>query len=297
MYDTIRTLVTPWKGLLILMRKVALVCATLAALLLVAVVGLGLYGQNSATHTKNDLTEETAIAQQLLKVKKSAEKEKSNQLVALADEQLSQLPETSRDLANETAVEDESLEDSLSSTSNTLIDQAFTTEDTQLRVFLLDSSMKLWNEGLAEKTVEGNYPQALAERVKHLDTCQPAKDETAAPESVSQVMTGLDKYSYAASLFNARADVDGYREDIAQAVETANENATKVRAQVNDTLSCAYQLPARQAAYQVAGKDPQAELEALKTQVKDAVDAALKDPAVTNEQALTELLVLQKSFK
>lgn len=278
------------------MRKIALACASLAALLLVAVLGLGFYGQNSSAQTKNDLAEETNIAQELTQVKASAEQEKSDKIAQLAQQQLDQLPQTSRNLATENADISVSLKDSLTSASNELLETAFTTDDVQLRTFLFDSATDLWDEGVAEKVVSDDYPSALADRVETLSVCEPVKDGAEAPESVAQVRESLDQLTYAASLFSARADVDGYSEDETTAVNAVNDEAGLLRNRTSDAFSCAYKVPARKAAYEVDSKDPQATLNSLKSTVKDEVESALADSAVTDEKALTELLVLQKKF-
>lgn len=232
------------------MRRLAIICASILTLLLVAVLGLGLYGKHTSKQTADALQTETNIAQQLLTLQETAKQHGHTELAHSADEQLAQLPASARQLASQAPTDPDQKSEPravLPEVTDTLLNTAYATDDAALRAFLVTASDELWAQGQAEKIVTEKYPPALQERVEKLGTCTPADNRPEAPKTLAQVLDTLNALSYATGLYDARAELENYSSELEDRITELAQESNTWYGRSSSEFSCSYQLPAHPA--------------------------------------------------
>lgn len=264
----------------------------LLACLLVVFLVLGWQGTQRQERIKADLAGQTAIALHLKTVREAAETEGKDALVIALDDSLAQLAPAARDLAGTQKAEP--LPQQLKTSADALVQFGLETDSVEDRARALTAVTRMWNTARSEGIVDGEYPQALAQKVKELEssTCATPQGQTPEPSSaLAQMQGALYEMNYVSEVYAARSN-NGYSAVATRALTLAEQSAT-LRDTVTPVLLCSQRLEAIQPSYPtVAPEQAESQLSDLTDALTDSSLATLSDPSIRTEENGLEIIAL-----
>ncbi|HCN39874.1 hypothetical protein [Rothia sp. (in: high G+C Gram-positive bacteria)] len=273
-------------------RSLPKIFAALLALILLALVAVGLTGQRKSEQTRAELETQSAIAAQLLSLQEAGE---DGELGVAITASLETLAPAAREF-EAVQVSDGSgrrVEQSL----DALLSLGFDAQTTADRERALMAAVRVWQGAVADGLVEGNYPSALEQRLEGLegfvcDNPNPAPVEGAVSEPVLHLQDALGQLGYVAEVYAARAG-----QEYGEVAETAGswaKFAETLEGELSPILSCEGLLQAPAASYPLAEPaDASTQLDATLAAITANAQAALGDSALPTEADRVELLLVK----
>lgn len=273
-------------------RSLPKIFAALLALILLALVAVGLTGQRKSEQTRAELETQSAIAAQLLSLQEAGE---DGELGVAITASLETLAPAAREF-EAVQVSDGSgrrVEQSL----DALLSLGFDAQTTADRERALMAAVRVWQGAVADGLVEGNYPSALEQRLEGLegvvcDNPNPAPVEGAVSEPVLHLQDALGELGYVAEVYAARAG-----QEYGEVAETAGswaKLAETLEGELSPILSCEGLLRAPAASYPLAEPaDASTQLDATLAAITANAQAALGDSALPTEADRVELLLVK----
>lgn len=273
-------------------RSLPKIFAALLALILLALVAVGLTAQKKSDQTRAELETQSAIAAQLLSLRETGE---DGELGVAITASLETLAPAAREF-EAVQVSDGSgsrVEKSL----DALLSLGFDAQTTADRERALMTAVRVWQGAAADGLVEGNYPSALEQRLEGLegvvcDNPNPAPVEGAVSEPVLYLQDALGQLGYVTEVYAARAG-----QEYGEVAETAGswaKFAETLEGELSPILSCEGLLQAPAASYPLAEPaDASTQLDATLAAITTNAQAALGDSALPTESDRVELLLVK----
>lgn len=273
-------------------RSLPKIFAALLALILLALVAVGLTAQRKSEQTRAELETQSAIAAQLLSLQAAGE---DGELGVAITASLETLAPAAREF-EAVQVSDGSgsrVEQSL----DALLSLGFDAQTTADRERALMTAVRVWQGAAADGLVEGNYPSALEQRLEGLegvvcDNPNPAPVEGAVSEPVLHLQDALGQLGYVTEVYAARAG-----QEYGEVAETAGswaKFAETLEGELSPILSCEGLLQAPAASYPLAEPaDASTQLDATLAAITTNAQAALGDSALPTEADRVELLLVK----
>lgn len=273
-------------------RSLPKIFAALLALILLALVAVGLTAQRKSEQTRAELETQSAIAAQLLSLQEAGE---DGELGVAITASLETLAPAAREF-KVVQVSDGSgsrVEQSL----DALLSLGFDTQNAADRERALMTAVRVWQGAAADGLVEGNYPSALEQRLEGLegvvcDNPNPAPVEGAVSEPVLHLQDALGQLGYVTEVYAARAG-----QEYGEVAETAGswaKFAETLEGELSPVLSCEGLLRAPAASYPLAEPaDASTQLDATLAAITTNAQAALGDSALPTEADRVELLLVK----
>lgn len=273
-------------------RSLPKIFAALLALILLALVAVGLTAQKKSEQTRAELETQSAIAAQLLSLQEAGE---DGELGVAITASLETLAPAAREF-EAVQVSDGSgsrVEQSL----DALLSLGFDAQTAADRERALMAAVRVWQGAAADGLVEGNYPSALEQRLEGLegvvcDNPNPAPVEGAVSEPVLHLQDALGQLGYVAEVYAARAG-----QEYGEVAETAGNRAKladTLEGELSPILSCEGLLRAPAASYPLAEPaDASTQLDAALAAITANAQAALGDSALPTEADRVELLLVK----
>ncbi|MEX3631280.1 hypothetical protein [Rothia sp. LK2492] len=273
-------------------RSLPKIFAALLALILLALVAVGLTAQRKSEQTRAELETQSAIAAQLLSLQEAGE---DGELGVAITASLETLAPAAREF-KVVQVSDGSgsrVEQSL----DALLSLGFDTQNAADRERALMTAVRVWQGAAADGLVEGNYPSALEQRLEGLegvvcDNPNPAPVEGAVSEPVLHLQDALGQLGYVTEVYAARAG-----QEYGEVAETAGswaKFAETLEGELSPILSCEGLLQAPAASYPLAEPaDASTQLDATLAAITTNAQAALGDSALPTEADRVELLLVK----
>lgn len=273
-------------------RSLPKIFAALLALILLALVAVGLTAQKKSDQTRAELETQSAIAAQLLSLQEAGE---DGELGVAITASLETLAPAAREF-EAVQVSDGSgsrVEQSL----DALLSLGFDAQTTADRERALMTAVRVWQGAAADGLVEGNYPSALEQRLEGLegvvcDNPNPAPVEGAVSEPVLHLQDALGQLGYVTEVYAARAG-----QEYGEVAETAGswaKFAETLEGELSPILSCEGLLQAPAASYPLAEPaDASTQLDATLAAITTNAQAALGDSALPTEADRVELLLVK----
>lgn len=273
-------------------RSLPKIFAALLALILLALVAVGLTAQRKSEQTRAELETQSAIAAQLLSLQEAGE---DGELGVAITASLETLAPAAREF-EAVQVSDGSgsrVEQSL----DALLSLGFDAQTTADRERALMTAVRVWQGAAADGLVEGNYPSALEQRLEGLegvvcDNPNPAPVEGAVSEPVLHLQDALGQLGYVSEVYAARAG-----QEYGEVAETAGswaKFAETLEGELSPILSCEGLLQAPAASYPLAEPaDASTQLDATLAAITTNAQAALGDSALPTEADRVELLLVK----
>lgn len=273
-------------------RSLPKIFAALLALILLALVAVGLTAQKKSEQTRAELETQSAIAAQLLSLRETGE---DGELGVAITASLETLAPAAREF-EAVQVSDGSgsrVEKSL----DALLSLGFDAQTAADRERALMAAVRVWQGAVADGLVEGNYPPALEQRLEGLegvvcDNPNPAPAEGAVSEPVLHLQDALGQLGYVSEVYAARAgQEDG---EVAETAGNRAKFADTLEGELSPILSCEGLLQAPAASYPLAEPaDASTQLDATLTAITTNAQAALGDSALPTEADRVELLLVK----
>lgn len=273
-------------------RSLPKIFAALLALILLALVAVGLTAQRKSEQTRAELETQSEIAAQLLSLQAAGE---DGELGVAITASLETLAPAAREF-EAVQVSDGSgsrVEQSL----DALLSLGFDTQNAADRERALMTAVRVWQGAAADGLVEGNYPSALEQRLEGLegvvcDNPNPAPVEGAVSEPVLHLQDALGQLGYVTEVYAARAG-----QEYGEVAETAGswaKFAETLEGELSPILSCEGLLQAPAASYPLAEPaDASTQLDATLAAITTNAQAALGDSALPTEADRVELLLVK----
>lgn len=273
-------------------RSLPKIFAALLALILLALVAVGLTAQKKSEQTRAELETQSAIAAQLLSLQEAGE---DGELGVAITASLETLAPAAREF-EAVQVSDGSgsrVEKSL----DALLSLGFNAQTAADRERALMAAVRVWQGAVADGLVEGNYPPALEQRLEGLegfvcDNPNPAPAEGAVSEPVLHLQDALGQLGYVSEVYAARAG-----QEYGEVAETAGNRAKladTLEGELSPILSCEGLLQAPAASYPLAEPaDASTQLDATLAAITTNAQAALGDSALPTEADRVELLLVK----
>lgn len=273
-------------------RSLPKIFAALLALILLALVAVGLTAQRKSEQTRAELETQSAIAAQLLSLREAGE---DGELGVAITASLETLAPAAREF-EAVQVSDGSgsrVEQSL----DALLSLGFDAQTAADRERALMAAVRVWQGAAADGLVEGNYPSALEQRLEGLegvvcDNPNPAPVEGAVSEPVLHLQDALGQLGYVTEVYAARAG-----QEYGEVAETAGswaKFAETLEGELSPILSCEGLLQAPAASYPLAEPaDASTQLDATLAAITTNAQAALGDSALPTEADRVELLLVK----
>ena len=273
-------------------RPLPKILAALLALILLALVAVGLTAQKKSDQTRAELETQSAIAAQLLSLQEAGE---DGELGVAITASLETLAPAAREF-EAVQVSDGSgsrVEQSL----DALLSLGFDAQTAADRERALMAAVRVWQGAAADGLVEGNYPSALEQRLEGLegvvcDNPNPAPVEGAVSEPVLHLQDALGQLGYVTEVYAARAG-----QEYGEVAETAGswaKFAETLEGELSPILSCEGLLQAPAASYPLAEPaDASTQLDATLAAITTNAQAALGDSALPTEADRVELLLVK----
>ena len=273
-------------------RSLPKIFAALLALILLALVAVGLTAQRKSEQTRAELETQSAIAAQLLSLQEAGE---DGELGVAITASLETLAPAAREF-KVVQVSDGSgsrVEQSL----DALLSLGFDAQTAADRERALMAAVRVWQGAAADGLVEGNYPSALEQRLEGLegvvcDNPNPAPVEGAVSEPVLYLQDALGQLGYVTEVYAARAG-----QEYGEVAETAGswaKFAETLEGELSPILSCEGLLQAPAASYPLAEPaDASTQLDATLAAITTNAQAALGDSALPTEADRVELLLVK----
>lgn len=273
-------------------RSLPKIFAALLALILLALVAVGLTAQRKSEQTRAELETQSEIAAQLLSLQAAGE---DGELGVAITASLETLAPAAREF-EAVQVSDGSgsrVEQSL----DALLSLGFDAQTTADRERALMTAVRVWQGAAADGLVEGNYPSALEQRLEGLegvvcDNPNPAPVEGAVSEPVLHLQDALGQLGYVTEVYAARAG-----QEYGEVAETAGswaKFAETLEGELSPILSCEGLLQAPAASYPLAEPaDASTQLDATLAAITTNAQAALGDSALPTEADRVELLLVK----
>lgn len=273
-------------------RSLPKIFAALLALILLALVAVGLTAQRKSEQTRAELETQSEIAAQLLSLQAAGE---DGELGVAITASLETLAPAAREF-EAVQVSDGSgsrVEQSL----DALLSLGFDAQTAADRERALMTAVRVWQGAAADGLVEGNYPSALEQRLEGLegvvcDNPNPAPVEGAVSEPVLHLQDALGQLGYVTEVYAARAG-----QEYGEVAETAGswaKFAETLEGELSPILSCEGLLQAPAASYPLAEPaDASTQLDATLAAITTNAQAALGDSALPTEADRVELLLVK----
>ncbi len=273
-------------------RSLLKIFAALLALILLALVAVGLTAQRKSEQTRAELETQSEIAAQLLSLQAAGE---DGELGVAITASLETLAPAAREF-KVVQVSDGSgsrVEQSL----DALLSLGFDAQTAADRERALMAAVRVWQGAAADGLVEGNYPSALEQRLEGLegvvcDNPNPAPVEGAVSEPVLHLQDALGQLGYVTEVYAARAG-----QEYGEVAETAGswaKFAETLEGELSPILSCEGLLQAPAASYPLAEPaDASTQLDATLAAITTNAQAALGDSALPTEADRVELLLVK----
>lgn len=273
-------------------RSLPKIFAALLALILLALVAVGLTAQRKSEQTRAELETQSEIAAQLLSLQAAGE---DGELGVAITASLETLAPAAREF-KVVQVSDGSgsrVEQSL----DALLSLGFDAQTAADRERALMAAVRVWQGAAADGLVEGNYPSALEQRLEGLegvvcDNPNPAPVEGAVSEPVLHLQDALGQLGYVTEVYAARAG-----QEYGEVAETAGswaKFAETLEGELSPILSCEGLLQAPAASYPLAEPaDASTQLDATLAAITTNAQAALGDSALPTEADRVELLLVK----
>lgn len=273
-------------------RSLPKIFAALLALILLALVAVGLTAQRKSEQTRAELETQSAVAAQLLSLQEAGE---DGELGVAITASLETLAPAAREF-EAVQVSDGSgsrVEQSL----DALLSLGFDAQTAADRERALMAAVRVWQGAAADGLVEGNYPSALEQRLEGLegvvcDNPNPAPVEGAVSEPVLHLQDALGQLGYVTEVYAARAG-----QEYGEVAETAGswaKFAETLEGELSPILSCEGLLQAPAASYPLAEPaDASTQLDATLAAITTNAQAALGDSALPTEADRVELLLVK----
>ena len=273
-------------------RSLPKIFAALLALILLALVAVGLTAQRKSEQTRAELETQSEIAAQLLSLQEAGE---DGELGVAITASLETLAPAAREF-EAVQVSDGSgsrVEQSL----DALLSLGFDAQTAADRERALMTAVRVWQGAAADGLVEGNYPSALEQRLEGLegvvcDNPNPAPVEGAVSEPVLYLQDALGQLGYVTEVYAARAG-----QEYGEVAETAGswaKFAETLEGELSPILSCEGLLQAPAASYPLAEPaDASTQLDATLAAITTNAQAALGDSALPTEADRVELLLVK----
>ena len=273
-------------------RSLPKIFAALLALILLALVAVGLTAQRKSEQTRAELETQSEIAAQLLSLQEAGE---DGELGVAITASLETLAPAAREF-KVVQVSDGSgsrVEQSL----DALLSLGFDAQTAADRERALMAAVRVWQGAAADGLVEGNYPSALEQRLEGLegvvcDNPNPAPVEGAVSEPVLHLQDALGQLGYVTEVYAARAG-----QEYGEVAETAGswaKFAETLEGELSPILSCEGLLQAPAASYPLAEPaDASTQLDATLAAITTNAQAALGDSALPTEADRVELLLVK----
>lgn len=273
-------------------RSLPKIFAALLALILLALVAVGLTAQKKSEQTRAELETQSEIAAQLLSLQAAGE---DGELGVAITSSLETLAPAAREF-KVVQVSDGSgsrVEQSL----DALLSLGFDAQTAADRERALMAAVRVWQGAAADGLVEGNYPSALEQRLEGLegvvcDNPNPAPVEGAVSEPVLHLQDALGQLGYVTEVYAARAG-----QEYGEVAETAGswaKFAETLEGELSPILSCEGLLQAPAASYPLAEPaDASTQLDATLAAITTDAQAALGDSALPTEADRVELLLVK----
>lgn len=273
-------------------RPLPKIFAALLALILLALVAVGLTAQKKSEQTRAELETQSAIAAQLLSLRETGE---DGELGVAITASLETLAPAAREF-EAVQVSDGSgsrVEKSL----DALLSLGFNAQTAADRERALMAAVRVWQGAVADGLIEGNYPPALEQRLEGLegfvcDNPNPAPAEGAVSEPVLHLQDALGQLGYVSEVYAARAG-----QEYGEVAETAGswaKFAETLEGELSPILSCEGLLQAPAASYPLAEPaDASTQLDATLAAITTNAQAALGDSALPTEADRVELLLVK----
>lgn len=273
-------------------RSLPKIFAALLALILLALVAVGLTAQRKSEQTRAELETQSEIAAQLLSLQAAGE---DGELGVAITASLETLAPAAREF-EAVQVSDGSgsrVEQSL----DALLSLGFDAQTAADRERALMAAVRVWQGAAADGLVEGNYPSALEQRLEGLegvvcDNPNPAPVEGAVSEPVLHLQDALGQLGYVTEVYAARAG-----QEYGEVAETAGswaKFAETLEGELSPILSCEGLLQAPAASYPLAEPaDASTQLDAALAAITTNAQAALGDSALPTEADRVELLLVK----
>lgn len=186
-------------------RSLPKILAALLALILLALVAVGLTAQKKSDQTRAELETQSAIAAQLLSLREAGE---DGELGAAITASLETLAPAAREL--EAVQVSEGSGSRVEQSLDALLSLGFDAQTAADRERALMAAVRVWQGAAADGLVEGNYPPALEQHLEGLegfvcDDPNPAPAEGAVSEPVLHLQDALGQLGYVAEVYAARA--------------------------------------------------------------------------------------------
>lgn len=273
-------------------RPLPKILAALLALILLALVAVGLTAQKKSDQTRAELETQSAIAAQLLSLQEAGE---DDELGAAITASLETLAPAAREL--EAVQVSEGSGSRVEQSLDALLSLGFDAQTAADRERALMAAVRVWQGAAADGLVEGNYPPALEQRLEGLegfvcDNPNPAPAEGAVSEPVLHLQDALGQLGYVAEVYAARAG-----QEYGEVAETAGNRAKfadTLEGELSPILSCEGLLRAPAASYPLAEPaDASTQLDAALAAITTDAQAALGDSALPTEADRVELLLVK----
>lgn len=273
-------------------RPLPKILAALLALILLALVAVGLTAQKKSDQTRAELETQSAIAAQLLSLREAGE---DGELGAAITASLETLAPAAREF--EAVQVSEGSGSRVEQSLDALLSLGFDAQTAADRERALMAAVRVWQGAAADGLVEGNYPPALEQRLEGLegfvcDNPNPAPAEGAVSEPVLHLQDALGQLGYVAEVYAARAG-----QEYGEVAETAGNRAKfadTLEGELSPILSCEGLLRAPAASYPLAEPaDASTQLDAALAAITTNAQAALGDSALPTEADRVELLLVK----
>lgn len=273
-------------------RSLPKIFAALLALILLALVAVGLTAQRKSEQTRAELETQSEIAAQLLSLQAAGE---DGELGVAITASLETLAPAAREL--EAIQVSEGSGSRVEQSLDALLSLGFDAQTAADRERALMAAVRVWQGAAADGLVEGNYPSALEQRLEGLegvvcDNPNPAPVEGAVSEPVLHLQDALGQLGYVTEVYAARAG-----QEYGEVAETAGswaKFAETLEGELSPILSCEGLLQAPAASYPLAEPaDASTQLDATLAAITTNAQAALGDSALPTEADRVELLLVK----
>ena len=273
-------------------RSLPKIFTALLALILLALVAVGLTAQKKSDQTRAELETQSAIAAQLLSLRETGE---DGELGVAITASLETLAPAAREF--EAVQVSDGSESRVEKSLDALLSLGFDAQTATDRERALMAAVRVWQGAVADGLVEGNYPSALEQRLEGLegfvcDNPNPAPVEGAVSEPVLHLQDALGQLGYVAEVYAARAG-----QEYGEVAETAGswaKFAETLEGELSPILSCEGLLQAPAASYPLAEPaDASTQLDATLAAITANAQAALGDSALPTEADQVELLLVK----
>ncbi|WP_237224553.1 hypothetical protein [Rothia nasisuis] len=271
-------------------RLILFVVASTLTLVLVILLMLGSRGARQAEQTRAKLTDQTAIATQLLSVQQAAEAEGETELAQAAEQALENLAPAARTPALDSV---HPLPQQLNLSADALVQLGLDTQNPGDRARAFTALSDIWSTAQKSGITEDAYPATLIEELDRLagTSCTAQTPTTQPVEALTALQENIHAMHYASTVYLARAQ-QGYEAVTEQAQQVAQE-ARELQTLTTPTLACAGQLQAASASYElVEPAEASEQLTQLSQGVRANALAALSEDGVSADATDLEVAAL-----